>query len=125
MFVRFLVLIVFALCTNILSAGAKECKLMGEMEAWKHDGGSFIHDEKSGTWHELNSDGESVASFVEFTRKDDTVVLRDESRHLFLLLRPDLAAIMNNGDDNFQPLFQGRFVSSVSCAWGKAKEVMW
>ncbi|KEG09910.1 hypothetical protein DQ04_04451010 [Trypanosoma grayi] len=85
------------------------------MRAWKHDGGSFLRDGTSLTWHEVDNSGSRIASFTEHSRQEGQVVLFDERRNMHLLLRSDLCAVRNNGEQNFRQLYAGKFLKTVDC----------
>ncbi|KPI83781.1 hypothetical protein ABL78_7181 [Leptomonas seymouri] len=127
------VVLVALLCLLLQYAApamAKDCvvKGPGNMIAWKHDQGSFQCINcfsasgdalKKGTgrrqWNEYDRDRRLLNSFTEGSREGAQLVLHDEARDVFLLLRPDLCGIRTGKEQNFRQLYGGTFMSVIDC----------
>ncbi|KAH9597611.1 hypothetical protein LSM04_004777 [Trypanosoma melophagium] len=110
-----LLLVLFGSDSAISTVMAKECDLKQGMRAWKHDGGMFLRDGNSVTWHEMDSKGTSIAVFTEQTRQDGQIILFDEKRNMQLLLRSDLCAVRQGDQEDFHQLYAGHFLKTVDC----------
>ncbi|RNF08496.1 hypothetical protein TraAM80_02722 [Trypanosoma rangeli] len=108
-------LLFLLLAASVCTVEAKECTVKKGMRAWKYDGGSFLRDGQSITWHEMDKKGVRLASFTEVTRQEGQVLLHDAKRNMDLLLRSDLCAVRHSGEENFRQLYAGKFMKTVDC----------
>lgn len=101
------------LCVALVAA--KECRAGAARQVWKHSKGSFKHVPGTNDWQEVNEDGSLGSLFRQVLTEGTSIVIRNDDRKIELLLRDDLAGIKNEGEQQFQQLYGGGWLSIVDC----------
>lgn len=90
--------------------------------AWKHAEGRLQRvREASGNakalWREYDEKNQAVAELTEigFDRSKKIVVLRENSRNIEVLLRPDLCAVKTPEEQEFRQLYMGAWLKVAHC----------
>ncbi|KAG8343049.1 hypothetical protein TRVL_06121 [Trypanosoma vivax] len=94
---------------------ARECRVLDNMNAWRHEGGLFVRDGDAVSWTEVRSNGAGTTNLVEAARENGHVILYESALKAFLILRNDLAAVKHDDDDQFRQLYSGSFIKAVDC----------